>query len=124
MQGDRIVRVQCKTCRGEHAYKAPKGVKDPSAPIPETTRRIMKGEKPTSRATKQALGIEEEWTRLMRENRAKAMREYAADQSFQAGDRIQHSTFGEGVVTKLLYPNKVEICFQMDLKVLIHGLAN
>jgi hypothetical protein len=122
MMGDRIVRVQCKTCRGDHAFKAPKGVKDPTAPQPEATRRILNGEKSAPRPAK--VGVEEEWTRLMRESRDRPMREYSADQKFAVGDRLKHATFGEGVVTKLLYPNKAEICFQMDLKVLVHGLAN
>jgi hypothetical protein len=49
------------------------------------------------------------------------MKEYAADSHFNVHDRIKHPIFGEGVVTKNLYPNKIEIVFSMDVKVLIHA---
>ena len=40
MKGDQVVRVQCRTCRGERAFKAPKGVTDPKmAPPAKTTAR-------------------------------------------------------------------------------------
>lgn len=31
MKGDRIAKVQCLTCKKEHAYKAAKGVTEPTA---------------------------------------------------------------------------------------------
>ena len=117
MKGDRIVRVQCKTCRGDHAYKAAKGVTDPSlAPKPKAA-----GAASGKRATAQKVSIETEWVRLMNENRGKPLKDYGADQKFGVGDRLKHSVFGEGVVTKQIYPRKVEICFSMDLKVLVHA---
>ena len=36
-------------------------------------------------------------------------------------DKIKHPTFGEGIVNKLIYPNKVEVIFQSDVKILIHA---
>lgn len=118
MQGDRIVRVQCRTCRGDHAYKAPKGVKDPTMAPPPRSTSSSPGEK---RAATQRVAVETEWTRLMRENAGKPLKEYAADQKFAVGDRLKHPLFGEGVVMKILYPKKVEICFSMDVKVLVHA---
>jgi hypothetical protein len=118
MQGDRIVRVQCKTCRGDHVYKAPKGVKDPSMAPPPRSAGSATGEKKVPAAR---VAVETEWARLMKENAGKPLRDYAADQKFAVGDRLKHPLFGEGVVMKILFPKKVEICFSMDVKVLVHA---
>jgi hypothetical protein len=113
MKGDRVVRVKCKTCQGDHAYKASKGVNDPA--------KAPKAKAPGKKASAPKVAVEEEWTRLMRENSGKPLRDYGADQSFSIGDRLKHPVFGEGVVTKQIFPKKLEICFSMDLKVLIHA---
>jgi hypothetical protein len=46
---------------------------------------------------------------------------YNAKAQMAVGDRIAHPTFGEGVVMKQIHPNKAEIIFEMDLKILITG---
>jgi hypothetical protein len=120
MQGDRIVRVHCKTCKGDHGYKSPKGINDPNVVPKESKRRIVGASGAASR-TPTKVSVEEEWSRLMNEHRSHPMKEYAADSHFGIHDRIKHPIFGEGVVTKTLYPNKIEIVFSMDVKVLIHA---
>jgi hypothetical protein len=111
MQGDRIIKVQCKTCKSFHSYRPSKGVTEAS---PKTARA------PREKAVRTS--VEDEWTRLMRENSAKPVRTYSPKTIYVVGDRIGHPTFGDGVVGKLLHPNKVEIVFQNDIKVLIHSL--
>ena len=64
--------------------------------------------------------VEMEWMRQMNASTT-AMKEYAADQAFLAGDRIKHPVFGEGIIQKLVFPNKVEVLFKMDVKTLIHA---
>jgi hypothetical protein len=112
--------VHCRTCRTEHAYKGPKGLK---APAPKGA--ALPGEKKKSSSTKapkeEAVPVEQEWVKLMNANREHPLKKYSAKTAFVVGDRIQHPTFGDGVVKKLVYPNKIEVVFQMDMKVLIHG---
>ncbi len=111
MKGDRVMKVKCKTCKADHAYKAAKGVTDPKkAPKPRAKK-----------AGTAKVAVEEEWARLMRENSGKPIKDYGSDLSFANGDRLKHPVFGEGIVTRQIYPRKMEICFSMDLKVLIHA---
>ena len=46
---------------------------------------------------------------------------YTTKTQFALGDKINHPTFGEGIVGKLIYPNKLEVIFRTDVKILIHG---
>lgn len=110
MNGDQIKRVHCKTCKKEHAYRTSKGLKEPG--------KKAKGERKSA-----AVPVGEEWQRLLLENKGKPQKTYNAKQPFQVGDRLMHHMFGEGVVGKLIYPNKMEVVFESDIKVLIHGPA-
>ena len=115
MMGGMPSRVICRTCKSEHNYKPKKGVKEPGAAYSTsktTSERKSAPEKTTS--------IEVEWLKQINAN-ARPVQAYAADVRFAVGDRINHPTFGEGVVQKLIHPNKLEIIFRSDLKVLIHA---
>jgi len=115
MKGDRIIKVQCRTCKKEHAYKAPKNVNDP-AKAPAKKARATKEEKAASTTP-----VEVEWQKLMAAHASNELRTYSAKSSFALADKIKHPTFGEGIVNKLIYPNKVEVIFQSDIKILVHA---
>ena len=119
MVGGLPSRVMCRTCKSEHNFKAKKGVKDPGNPGAEPTAKVK-----TPRAAKadKVIPVELEWMKQINSS-ARAVRPYAANEGFKLGDRVNHPTFGEGVVQKLIYPNKMEIIFRMDIKVLIHAGA-
>ena len=120
MKGDQILRVQCKTCRGERAYKAPKGVTDPSlAPPPKKQARSAR----TETGEKLDHSVEAEWRKLMNQYNTHPLSAYSAKALLAVHDRVKHPTFGEGVVTKVIFPNKAEIVFEMDVKTLICGGA-
>jgi hypothetical protein len=117
-------KVICRTCRSEHIYRGKKGITEPlkqGEDVPYLkegsgsgpTRKRVASDQP------KAVPVEVEWQRQMNATN-KAIQPYAADQKFAAGDKLSHPTFGMGVVQKLVYPNKVEILFQSDLKILIH----
>lgn len=118
MKGDQILRVQCRTCRGERAFKAPKGVTDPKqAPPPRTTTRgarTASGERPD-------YSVGAEWRKAMLEHKDRPANTYSARGQVAIGDKVSHPTFGEGIVMKQIHPNKAEILFEMDLKVLVTG---
>lgn len=108
-------RVICRTCKSEHNYKPKKGIKD-SAVLRSSRETREKSEK---RAEK-TVPVELEWMKQINSS-PRPVRPYAANESFTLGDRVNHPTFGEGVVQKLLHPNKIEIIFRSDIKVLIHA---
>lgn len=110
MQGDRIAKVECRTCKKTHVYKAPKGVTEPPK------KRTKK-----AAAAAESAPIEVEWEKLMAVHKNAPLKSYSMKGHFALGDKISHPNFGEGIVGKLIYPNKVEVIFKTDLKVLIHA---
>jgi hypothetical protein len=124
MVGGSPARVVCRTCKSEHNYKPKRGVKEPGGA--ETVRRTVVGggaRSPREKTVEKTVPVEVEWMKQLNAS-TKPMKPYAANESFTAGDRVSHPTFGEGVVQKLLYPNKIEVIFRMDIKTLIHAPRN
>lgn len=120
MMGGIPARVVCRTCKSEHNYKPKRGVTEPGG-AGTIKRTVMGGTRvPREKVVEKTVPVEVEWLKQMNAS-TKPMREYGADQAFGVGDRIKHPTFGEGVVQKLIFPNKVEILFRMDIKTLIHA---
>jgi hypothetical protein len=120
MMGGMPARVICRTCKSEHNYKPKKGVKEPgsvaaSRGSPGTSTRA-----PRESKAEKTVPVELEWMKQLNAN-SKAIRQYAANEHFLVSDRISHPTFGEGIIQKHIFPNKVEVLFRMDLKILIHA---
>ena len=111
MVKDKPARVVCRTCQSEHNYKPKKGVKEPKEPKAPKTPRAPKAEK--------TVPVELEWMKQINAS-SKPLRHYAPGETFNAGDKVAHPSFGEGIVQKQIYPNKIEIIFKTDLKILIH----
>lgn len=128
MKGDRIAKVECLTCKKEHAYKAAKGVTDPAKAAAKAAKakaakaKKAKGERQEG-MTAEGNPIEAEWQKLMNDHREAPLKTYTMKGKFQLGDKIAHTSFGDGIVGKLIYPNKIEVIFQTDIKVLIYGGA-
>lgn len=119
MQGDRIAKVQCKTCKKEHVYKAPKGVTEPTAAPAKKSR----AKKASGDSAPESNPIELEWEKLMATHKNAPLKQYTTKGVFLLGDKINHPNFGEGIVGKLIYPNKIEVIFRTDLKILIYAGA-
>lgn len=115
MKGDRIAKVQCLTCKKEHVFKTPKGIDTPAA----KPKRASK--KKENAAAEVAQSIEAEWEKLMSTHKDAPLKTYSTKGAFVLGDKISHPNFGDGIVGKLIYPNKLEVIFRTDLKVLIYA---
>jgi hypothetical protein len=120
MTGGIPARVICRTCKSEHNYKPKKGVKEPGAIAPSRGSPGTSSRAPREAKVEKTVPVELEWMKQINAN-TRAIRTYAANEAFQPGDRISHPSFGEGIIQKLIHPNKVEVLFKMDLKVLIHS---
>lgn len=120
MVGGSPVRVVCRTCKSEHNYKPKRGVKEPGGAGDPKVTTLKTPRAVRERVVEKTVPVEVEWLRQINTS-TKPMRDYGADQHFTVGDRIKHPTFGEGVVQKQIFPNKVEILFRGDIKTLIHS---
>jgi len=113
MVGERVVRVQCNTCGGQHNFHPPQEEKKPAdraaAPRPTTGSRPRKEPVP-ARPT--------EWELTVAGRDPAEAVPYAMDRPFRQGDLVAHPVFGLGLVTALSKPNKVEILFRDGKKLL------
>lgn len=118
MVGERVVRVECNTCRGMHNYHPPAEAKAPAAGA--ATRK----KEPVPRKAKKEPGAadREEWESLqptMDRGRAIA---YDMNGKFRLNGLVEHPVFGLGVVKLLVRPNKMEVLFQGGKKLLRCGM--
>jgi hypothetical protein len=106
---DKVKKVLCKTCEKEHVYKAPKGEK---APVKK---------KSAAKAKKKKVSPVEEWEMAMEQAKDATVKVYTQDGLFGEGEKVDHSTFGQGLVVKLISPNKMEVIFEEGSKFMIRG---
>ncbi len=91
-------------------YKAPKKGKAPP-----------KKRKTTAKAKKITISPLEEWETAMKQAKDAPIIVYAQDGSFKEGEKLDHSSFGKGLITKLIHPNKMEVIFEAGTKFMIRG---
>ncbi|MEW6057875.1 MAG: hypothetical protein AB1540_14805 [Bdellovibrionota bacterium] len=117
--GSKIAKVQCKTCKKEHAYKGPKGAKEPSKAA--IAKKKKSAEAAEAAESARAVSFETEWKRLMGEAEKAPRVSYTIKSQLKVGDVIKHTNFGDGIVTRLIHPDKAEVLFRTDMKLLIHS---
>lgn len=112
MVGDKPARVNCNTCKSQHSYKA-----NP----PGATRRAPKREgdaAPTPRASRSAAN---RYQTLLKASDAAAAKAYSPKDTYEAGDILEHPTFGRGVTTAVKDATKIEVLFESGSKTLVHA---
>ena len=114
MMGDRIAKVVCKRCGGHHRYRDEKadttgggGGEASSRPRRPTFGSARRSSRP-ARAEPEAPAFDP----------AKPPRAYAARDSYIAGERVAHPTFGVGVVAGSPGAGKVDVVFAGGARVL------
>lgn len=110
--GVKIVRVQCKTCNGTHAYK--------HTPASEARPRKRPA---TGRATGKSRSKPSAFETAMEGRDAGQAQAYRPQVAFIEGDVLEHPSFGLGVVTRVLADAKVQVAFVTAEKVLVHARA-
>lgn len=113
MVGEKIARVQCNTCMGQHAHRAqPPGTAKKKAATEGTTRRR------TSKKEVETLPFES----LFEGADVSQARTYSPRERFEEKEIVNHPTFGLGLV-ETARDDKIDIVFKMGQKTLIHGRA-
>lgn len=109
--GQQIVKVQCKQCSGYHRYRSPH-----NAPVekklPAAIRPPREPKAPVERFEKPAVAAD----------LTKPTRSYRASEQFEVGERLDHPTFGQGVV-EISEPGKVTVFFSVGRRVLAQARA-
>ncbi len=116
--GDKIARVQCKQCLGSHRHKPPEGSAAAAA--------IIRARAPGTRTTaprKAAAPPPEPGPRVAADP-SRPPRPYRATETWRQGDRIQHPTFGAGVVESDAGPGKIHVWFPGGRRILAQAKAD
>jgi len=111
MVGEKIVRVECNTCHGIHAYHP---VKPPKEAVPARTARPKTAAPRTAKADPEA-AARAEWEALRPGLDPALAIPYAMDRTYRVRDLLSHPHFGLGIV-QLVLPNKMEVLFQEGKK--------
>jgi hypothetical protein len=99
-----IARVQCNTCRGQHAYRTEDGSKPrPASPrAPQPRKEVIS------------------WDRRVAEMDPAKARRYTPKETFAVDELISHATFGLGIVS-VVRQDKIDVAFKAFEKTLVHA---
>ncbi len=116
MVGEKIIRVECNTCRGMHNYHGEKATKTPvTSPARTTASAPRKGRKDPGAADR------EEWEALSPAMEPERALPYDMKGKYRVNSLVAHPVFGLGVVKLVIPPNKIQILFQDGKKLLRCG---
>ena len=113
--GDRIAKVVCKRCGGHHRYRDENASAEGDAGARQP-RRPTFGSASARRA--RAARTQDATPAVPPFDPAKPPRTYAARDSYVAGERVAHPTFGVGVVSGSPGAGKVDVVFGGGARVL------
>ena len=123
------IKVECSTCMSHHNFRA--RAPGERAPAAGTTRAAASGSagprstrSSVTKAQQAVLDRERSWEKAIAGKAVTDFRNYRVDEMFSEGDLIRHKKFGDGVVTRILDPKKVEILFKDEPRTLAQGLVD
>jgi hypothetical protein len=116
--GDRIAKVQCKQCHGFHRYKPPPGSAAARELGPRTAAARTLGAGSTTKAARASRRHAEPPPPAVAPDLSKPVRRYAPSESYTPGERIQHTTFGTGVVESSPGAGKIQVVFPEGRRIL------
>ncbi len=107
-----VKRVICLTCQSQHNYRQPPGAKRVVEP---KTVRLSREQKKTSNAV--GARVFAVWQEK-KEALAEAPPKYNLAELYENGSAFMHPKFGLGFVQKIVPPNKMEVMFETEIKIL------
>jgi hypothetical protein len=123
--GDRIARVLCKQCGKQHRHKPPgppeatPRAKAAAGAIPQSPPARPKSASPRSRSKEPPPPPGP----TVAFDPSRPSRPYRATEQFQPGDRIDHPSFGQGIVEMATEPGKITVYFPSGRRVLAQARA-
>jgi hypothetical protein len=93
--------------------------------IAKTARQNTAAKKPARKRaeSKPAKSAADVWKEEMDRAEAVAAKPYTLDGRYEEGEKVDHRSFGLGMVKKLISPDKMEVLFEDELKLMIRGVA-
>lgn len=117
MVGDKVIRVECNTCRGIHNYHGEKAAKEPAAGRATATRAAA----PRKERKNPGAAEREEWESLSPAMDPGKALPYDMNGKYRVNNLVAHPVFGLGIVKQVIPPNKMQVLFQDGNKLLRCG---
>jgi hypothetical protein len=108
MVGEKIVRVECSTCHGVHAYHPVKAPKEPAAAKAARTKVTV----PRKTKTDPETSARAEWEALQPDLDSSQAIPYDMNRVYHVKNLLSHPNFGLGIVQLVISPNKIDVLFQ------------
>ena len=109
----RLAQVECKQCGARHRYRPAAGEAEGKAGARTRKANARTASSRTGRAADKKPVVEADLSR--------PSRRFQMSETYEVGDRVVHTSFGEGVVQAVTGVRKVEILFDAGPKTLVHG---
>lgn len=115
MVGEKVVKVECNTCKGIHNYRSPEGTAKSTVPKAEGRKKEA-----APRKSRQEPGAaeREEWAMLRPDMQREKAVAYSMTGKYRVNDLVEHPVFGLGIVKLLIKPSKMEVLFEAGKKLL------
>ena len=114
MEGTKIKKVECLTCRGHHNYRLPKSAAKPAKK--KATKR-----KTAAKKTAAVPDYKKLWEQAIMGRSPSDFTKYTITGVFQVGELVHHKKFGDGVVAEIIEGGKVSVIFEPGPKTLVYG---
>ena len=112
MVGEKIVRVECSTCHGVHAYHPAKTPKAPAVP----RDGLKKAAAPRKAKADPEAAARAEWEALQPDMDPAQAISYDMNRAYRLKNLLSHPNFGLGIVQLVIPPNKIDVLFQSGKK--------
>jgi len=101
----RIGKVECMQCNTQHRHR-----------LTDAEKQM----KPAKRASRRAAPAEPAGP-LVDPDLSRPIRPYQISEVYSVGDRIDHKSFGTGIIERIMSPSKVQVYFPDGQKMLLQG---
>lgn len=115
MVGEKVVKVECNTCKGIHNYRAPEGSVKAASPRATGPKKEAA---PRKSRPEPGAADREEWAALRPDMVKDNAIAYNMAGKYRINDLVDHPVFGLGIVKLLIKPSKMEVLFENGKKLL------
>ena len=127
MKSGKPHQVECLTCRSTHLWR-PRAPGEKAASTGAASSGRMRSASPSTppRMTRAAAAHarhEQTWEQAIAGKGVREFKAYTVGQTFAEGDLVRHKKFGDGVVSRVIDPHKVEVLFRDEARTLAQGMS-
>ena len=130
MLGTKPARVECSTCNSHHNYRGAAPGEKPETSAASNAKRVgvspgnPRPKRGPTKAEQERLSREHSWEKAIAGKGMAEFKSYAVSLLLEEGDLVRHKKFGDGIVTRVIDANKVEILFKDEPRTLAQGLVD